>query len=111
MISLFVLLTEYGSRRVNRWEVSNSPRQVRKTTLALRVAETRSSLYLDLERPADRAKLADAEFFLSQHADKLVILDITETTESGPDPRRLWLRGGFPESFLADHGPESLAWR
>ena len=51
------------------------PRQVGKTTLALMVAEGRPSLYLDLERVADRAKLADAEYFLGGHADELVILD------------------------------------
>jgi predicted AAA+ superfamily ATPase len=51
------------------------PRQVGKTTLALTVAATRPSLYLDLESEADRAKLADPEQYLAQHADKLVILD------------------------------------
>ena len=35
------------------------PRQVGKTTLALEVAESRASLYLDLECPSDMAKLAD----------------------------------------------------
>jgi predicted AAA+ superfamily ATPase len=51
------------------------PRQVGKTTLALTVAATRPSLYLDLESEPDRAKLADPEQYLAQHADKLVILD------------------------------------
>lgn len=51
------------------------PRQVGKTTLALRIAETRPSLYLDLESDADRARLADPEAFLGRHADRLVILD------------------------------------
>ncbi len=51
------------------------PRQVGKTTLALTVAATRASLYLDLESEPDRAKLADPEQYLAQHADKLVILD------------------------------------
>jgi predicted AAA+ superfamily ATPase len=51
------------------------PRQVGKTTLALAVAETRPSLYLDLESEADRAKLAEPELYLGQHVDKLVILD------------------------------------
>lgn len=50
-------------------------RQVGKTTLALRIAQSRPSVYLDLESEADRAKLADAEWYLSQHEDKLVILD------------------------------------
>lgn len=51
------------------------PRQVGKTTLALEIARARSSVYLDLESDADRAKLADPELYLPQHADKLVILD------------------------------------
>ncbi|MFO1054704.1 MAG: ATP-binding protein [Planctomycetota bacterium] len=51
------------------------PRQVGKTTLALDVARSRSSVYLDLESDADRAKLAEPELYLAQHRDKLVILD------------------------------------
>src|SRR5262245_48085374 len=51
------------------------PRQVGKTTLALALAETRPSLYLDLESAADRAKLADPELYLGDHEEKLVILD------------------------------------
>jgi predicted AAA+ superfamily ATPase len=51
------------------------PRQVGKTTLALAVADHRPSIYLDLESDTDRAKLADPELYLTQHADKLVILD------------------------------------
>lgn len=51
------------------------PRQSGKTTLALEVGESRSSRYLDLESPADCAKLEDPEAFLSAHQDELVILD------------------------------------
>jgi len=51
------------------------PRQVGKTTLALALGERLPSVYLDLERPSDRAKLADAEGYLAGHSDKLVILD------------------------------------
>lgn len=51
------------------------PRQVGKTTLAHAIAETRPSVYLDLESPADRARLAEPELYLAQHADKLVVLD------------------------------------
>ena len=51
------------------------PRQVGKTTLALEIAQTRPSIYLDLESDADRAKLAEPELYLANHADKLVILD------------------------------------
>jgi uncharacterized protein len=53
------------------------PRQVGKTTLALAVAGSseRASLYLDLERDSDRNKLTDAELYLSQQGQKLVIFD------------------------------------
>ncbi|MBI4939066.1 MAG: ATP-binding protein [Nitrosomonadales bacterium] len=52
------------------------PRQVGKTTLARIVANERpGSLYLDLERPSDLAKLADPELFLSRHVNQLVVLD------------------------------------
>ncbi len=53
------------------------PRQVGKTTLALSVAEEigEGALYLDLELPSDRAKLAEPELYLSQHEERLVILD------------------------------------
>ena len=52
------------------------PRQAGKTTLARIVANERpGSLYLDLERPSDLAKLADPELFLSRHANQLVVLD------------------------------------
>ncbi len=145
------------------------PRQVGKTTLALAVAAGRPSVYLDLERAADRAKLADPEFFLAQYTDVLVVLDevqrspalfetlrglidqgrragkgtgrflllgsasldlLRQSSESlagrlamlelspldatevtDPDLRRLWLRGGFPESHLASDGQNSLDWR
>jgi uncharacterized protein len=51
------------------------PRQVGKTTLAHAVAKGRSSVYLDLESPRDRAKLSDPALFLAQHEESLVILD------------------------------------
>ncbi|MDI1245097.1 MAG: ATP-binding protein [Rhodoferax sp.] len=51
------------------------PRQSGKTTLALEAAKSIPSLYLDLESERDRAKLAQAELYLSDHLDKLVILD------------------------------------
>ena len=56
------------------------PRQVGKTTLALDVAGNRPAVYLDLESETDRAKLAEPELYLSQHADKLVILDEIQRT-------------------------------
>lgn len=144
-------------------------RQVGKTTLALEVAKSRPSVYLDLQSEADCAKLSDPEWYLAQHEDKLVILDeihrapqlfrslrglidrgrrrgrgtgrflvlgsasialLKQSSETlagrirylelGPldagevAPERLdalWLRGGFPESFLAASDAASLRWR
>ena len=51
------------------------PRQVGKTTLALQLAATTPSLYLDLEASADLARVSEPSLFLQRHADKLVILD------------------------------------
>lgn len=51
------------------------PRQVGKTTLARTLVTGKPSLYLDLESPADRAKLADPEAFLGARQDRLIILD------------------------------------
>lgn len=145
------------------------PRQVGKTTLALEIGAARPSLYLDLESPADRAKLADAGRYLSEHENELVILDEVhrapeifqtlrglidqgrrrgkkggqflllgsasvdllkqsgeslagrisyleltpfDATEAGGDRMdRLWVRGGFPSSFLATNDRLSLDWR
>ena len=145
------------------------PRQAGKTTLALEAARTRPSVYLDLESETDRAKLAEPELYLSQHADKLVILDEVQRTphlfqslrglidagrrrgqgkgrflvlgsasidllkqsseslagrirylelaplDAGEVGRKrldsLWLRGGFPESLLADSDMASMRWR
>ena len=56
------------------------PRQVGKTTLALEVAQTLPSIYLDLESERDRAKLAQPELYLADHLDKLVILDEVHRT-------------------------------
>jgi uncharacterized protein len=52
------------------------PRQVGKTTLAKQVLEeTQNSIYLDLEKAKDRAKLREPELFLEQFKDRLVCLD------------------------------------
>lgn len=53
------------------------PRQVGKTTLARRIAAQRKdrALYLDLERPADRRRLQDADAFLRAQVGKLVVID------------------------------------
>ena len=146
------------------------PRQVGKTTLALEIAAERSSIYLDLEAPTDRAKLADPELYLAAQDGKLVILDeiqrmpdlfpvlrgvidrrrragekaghflilgsasidlLHQSSESLAgrivyreltpfladefgDPGRLdtlWVRGGYPESLLAEDEATSREWR
>ena len=52
------------------------PRQCGKTTLALQLRESIPDIvHLDLERPADLAKLADPEFFLSRQKGRLVCID------------------------------------
>ena len=145
------------------------PRQVGKTTLALEVADTLESVYLDLESPADRARIADPDLYLADHEDRLVILDevhrvpdlfqslrglIDRGRRKGRRAGRfmllgsasmdllrqsgetlagriayvelnpfdalevdaaehdtLWVRGGFPDSFLARDDGRSLTWR
>lgn len=147
------------------------PRQVGKTTLALTLSERweQGCTYLDLERPADRLKLQDADAFLRAQGSKLVILDeihrmpgLFEVLRGIIDERRragqrfghflllgsasldlmqqssetlagrvsyldigpihalewpaanldtLWLRGGFPDSVLANNDAASLRWR
>lgn len=53
------------------------PRQVGKTTLARRITSDwpGGAVYLDLERPADRLRLEDADSYLRAQQGKLVILD------------------------------------
>ena len=145
------------------------PRQVGKTTLARDIASGRPSVYLDLESPRDRSKLADPARYLEQHEDKLVVLDevhrvpelfqtlrglidrgrrrghktgrflllgsasmdlLRQSGESlagriayvdlppvgvleiaEEDREKLWVRGGFPDSFLADDDEHSMMWR
>ena len=38
-------------------------------------------------------------------------LDVLELARDDQTPRRLWVRGGFPESFLAANDADSLAYR
>lgn len=149
--------------------VLSGPRQVGKTTLALEIADSRPSTYLDLESEADRARLSEPELYMADHADELLILDEIQrlpglfevlrgvidrgrregkgngrflllgsaslellaqsgetlagriafaeltpfdVTEVGSEELdRLWVRGGFPESFLARGEEASLRWR
>lgn len=150
------------------------PRQVGKTTLAKTIAAGRNkdgAVYLDLERPVDQRRLADADAFLRAQTGKLVVIDeihrapaLFETLRGIVDDRRaakdraghflllgsaaielmrqvsetlagrvtyvdlapldslelpkrlagaerLWIRGGFPDSVLADSDAASLNWR
>jgi predicted AAA+ superfamily ATPase len=150
------------------------PRQIGKTTLAENIAATRSTvpIYLDLEDPADLAKLSEPGDYFELHKGKLIILDevhrvpelfpvlrgvidrrrregyrtgqflilgsasldlLKQSSEtlagriaykelsgltateievtSQSDLDRLWLRGGFPDSFLAKTDAASLRWR
>ncbi|MDD2850400.1 MAG: ATP-binding protein [Desulfuromonadaceae bacterium] len=51
------------------------PRQVGKTTLAFEIGQPVDALYIDLESEQDLAKLAQPELYLSDHQDRLVIID------------------------------------
>ena len=51
------------------------PRQSGKTTLAIEVGKKFDALYLDLESEQDMAKLVQPELYLTDHLDRLVILD------------------------------------
>ncbi len=51
------------------------PRQVGKTTIALDIAETMASVYLDLESRIDLEKVKDIVAFHTDNRDKLIILD------------------------------------
>jgi uncharacterized protein len=101
------------------------PRQVGKTTLALKVGTTRPSLYLDLESEADRTRLTEPELYLAAHADELVILDevhrmpnvfqilrglIDQGRRAGRKTGRFLLLGSASMDLLQQSG-ESLAGR
>ena len=98
------------------------PRQVGKTTLARAVASRHpGALFLDLERPADRAQLAQPELFLAQHREKLVVLDEVQMlpdlfTHLRPEidahrrPGRFLLLGSAGGALLRQRA-ESLAGR
>ncbi len=53
------------------------PRQVGKTTLARKIAADwpGGAVYLDMERPADRRRLDDADAYLRAQSGKLVVID------------------------------------
>ncbi len=150
------------------------PRQAGKTTLALAIAEQfpKRSVYVDLELPSDRGKLADPELYFAAREHELVILDeihcipglfeilrgvidrrrgkgiragqflllgsasmelLKQSAESLvgrisfleltpfhalevdapdlPQQEKLWIRGGFPDSYLAPAEEASFEWR
>jgi predicted AAA+ superfamily ATPase len=65
--------------------------------VALEVAKSRPVLYLDLEAQSDRIKLTEPEQYLSQHEDKLVILDeVQRRHRFFEDLRGLIDAGRFP---------------
>jgi hypothetical protein len=98
------------------------PRQAGKTTLARAITAGRAgSLYLDLERPSDLAKLADPELFLSRHIDQLVVLDeiqrvpelfsiLRALIDDNRRPGRFLLLGSASPNLLKQ-ASESLAGR
>ncbi|WP_396267109.1 ATP-binding protein [Ideonella sp.] len=100
-------------------------RQVGKTTLARQVGDTRSAVYLDIERPSDRQKLTDPEAYLTLNRQRLVILDevqhmpelfpvlrslIDEGRRPGQTGGRFLLLGSASGELLRQSG-ESLAGR
>jgi predicted AAA+ superfamily ATPase len=148
------------------------PRQIGKTTIALNIAETTGSVYLDLENRLDIEKVRDIVAFQEENQSKLIILDevqrlpevftqlrgiidkerrkgnktgqflflgsasidllqqsseslagriayielhpidILEYADNSIDKMNtLWVRGGFPESLLAETEKDSLDWR
>jgi uncharacterized protein len=99
------------------------PRQVGKTTLAkLIMAQIdKPTIYLDLEIQSDLFKLNDAELFLSQHADHLVVIDevqlkkelyplIRGLVDQHRVPARFLLLGSASPELIRDSS-ESLAGR
>jgi hypothetical protein len=99
------------------------PRQVGKTTLAkqIMVESVKPTLYLDLELQSDLFKLNDAELFLSQHSEKMIVIDeVQNKKELYPLLRALVDRTREPGQFLLlgsaspeliRHSSESLAGR
>jgi len=51
------------------------PRQVGKTTLAFSIAQSRPSVYVDMESAEDRAKLSNPRLYFEAHRGKLIIVD------------------------------------
>jgi predicted AAA+ superfamily ATPase len=106
------------------------PRQVGKSTLARSIAQEVAGTgnrpdYLDLESPADQAKLEDAGAYLKARADRLIVIDevqrapglfkvlrgvIDENTRAGRDAGQFLLLGSASIELLKQSS-ESLAGR
>ena len=78
------------------------PRQCGKSTLVKKIIQDYdNSIYLDLERPSDLAKLNDAEWYLKSYSDKLVCIDeIQRKPELFPILRSLVDEKGKNGNFL-----------
>ncbi len=99
------------------------PRQVGKTTIVKQLVTNNKNqfIYIDVELPSDRAKLADPELFLSSLEHKTVILDEVQfLPQLFPSLRSLVDRNRRPGRFLLlgsasptimQHSAESLAGR
>jgi predicted AAA+ superfamily ATPase len=88
------------------------PRQVGKTTLAKQIQKLhKSSVYLDLELQRDFIKFDDAETFLQQYENRLVIIDeVQRKKDLFPVLRALIDRNRTPGRFLllGSAGPDLL---
>jgi predicted AAA+ superfamily ATPase len=140
------------------------PRQCGKTTLARMFAESRATIYFDLQSQPDLRRLQNPESMLGSQQGMVILDEIQEIPElfkvlrvlvdrpnnrarflilgsASPDIvkkvsetlagrvefielsgfdlqevhvdllEKLWLRGGFPRSFLAKKGEDSMTWR
>ena len=97
-------------------------RQVGKSTLALSLSATRQgTVFLDLELPADRAKLENPSAFFAAHRDRLVVIDEVQTMpelfvqlrpeiDADRRPGRFLLLG-LASGVLLKQSAESLAGR
>lgn len=79
------------------------PRQVGKTTLAKLIMgdSAKPAIYLDLEKQSDLFKLNDAELFLSQYVENLIVIDeVQNKKELFPLIRALVDQNRVPARFL-----------
>lgn len=96
------------------------PRQCGKTTLARRLAEETTATWFDLERPADRAKLENAELVLGELSGLVVIDEVQRLPElftvlrplaDRPKAKTQFLLLGSASPDLVKGVSESLAGR